>query len=86
MLISIDDLRPDIGSYGHPVAKTPNLDDFAQTAMLFERAYTQSSVWAFSRCLMTGLRPSTSGITRLDQPVSKVYRCLTLIITEKSWL
>ena len=73
VLISIDDLRPDIGSYGHPVAKTPNLDDFAQTAMLFERAYTQQAQCGPSRAaLMTGLRPSTSGITRLDQPVSKV--------------
>ena len=43
ILIYVDDLRPDIGSYGHPVAKTPNLDGFAQTAMLFERAYTQQA-------------------------------------------
>ena len=71
LFISVDDLRPDIGSYGHPVAQTPNIDSFSQSAMLFEQAYTQQAVCGPSRAaLFTGLRPSSTGIKRLDQTVS----------------
>jgi arylsulfatase A-like enzyme len=64
-------LRPDLGSYGHPVAKTPRFDGFAETALLFEKAYTQQAVCGPSRAaLLTGLRPSTTGIKRLDQTVT----------------
>ena len=78
LFISIDDLRPDIGSYGHPVAKTPNLDNFAKSAILFEQAYTQQAVCGPSRAaLLTGLRPSTTGIRRLDQTVSDTVPSVT---------
>jgi arylsulfatase A-like enzyme len=71
LFISVDDLRPDLGSYGHPVAKTPRFDGFAETALLFEKAYTQQAVCGPSRAaLLTGLRPSTTGIKRLDQTVT----------------
>ena len=71
LFISVDDLRPDIGSYGHPVAQTPNIDSFSQSALLFEQAYTQQAVCGPSRAaLFTGLRPSSTGIKRLDQTVS----------------
>ena len=71
LFISVDDLRPDLGSYGHPVAKTPRFDGFAETALLFEQAYTQQAVCGPSRAaLLTGLRPSTTGIKRLDQTVT----------------
>ena len=80
LLISIDDLRPDLGSYGHPVAKTPSLDSFAQSGLLFEQAYTQQAICGPSRAsLMTGLRPATTGIKRLDQTVSStVPKVVTL--------
>jgi hypothetical protein len=38
VFIAIDDLRPDIRSYGHPVGRTPNLDSFSRSALLFEQA------------------------------------------------
>ena len=78
LFISVDDLRPDIGSYGHPVAKTPNLDNFSKSAVLFEQAYTQQAVCGPSRAaLLTGLRPSTTGIKRLDQTVSGTLPSIT---------
>jgi arylsulfatase A-like enzyme len=78
MFISVDDLRPDIGSYGHPVAKTPNLDNFSKSAVLFEQAYTQQAVCGPSRAaLLTGLRPSTTGIKRLNQTVSGTLPSIT---------
>lgn len=78
LFISVDDLRPDIGSYGHPVAQTPNIDSFSQSALLFEQAYTQQAVCGPSRAaLLTGLRPSTTGIRRLDQTVSGTLPSVT---------
>lgn len=72
LLILVDDLRPDIGAYGHPTAQTPNMDVLARSGMVFERAYTQQAVCAPSRAaLMTGLRPETTGITTLEQPLDK---------------
>ena len=80
LLISIDDLRPDLGSYGHPVAKTPSLDAFAKSSVLFEKAYSQQAVCGPSRAaLLTGLRPSTTGIKTLKQSVSDTVPNITTL-------
>ena len=80
LLISIDDLRPDLGSYGHPVAKTPSLDAFAESSVLFEKAYSQQAVCGPSRAaLLTGLRPSTTGIKTLKQSVSATVPNITTL-------
>lgn len=72
LFISIDDLRPDIAAYGHPVAHTPNMDAFADSGLLFESAYTQQAVCAPSRAaVMSGLRPDTTGIQTLRQPLDE---------------
>lgn len=72
LFILLDDLRPDIGVYGNPVAQTPNMDALAASGLVFEHAYTQQAVCGPSRAaLMTGLRPDTTGITTLNQPVDK---------------
>ncbi len=72
LFISIDDLRPDIAAYGHPVAVTPNMDAFAASGLLFESAYTQQAVCAPSRAaVMSGLRPDTTGIQTLQQPLDE---------------
>jgi hypothetical protein len=34
LLVIVDDLRPEIGSYGQKHVKTPHLDRFASTALL----------------------------------------------------
>ena len=80
LLISIDDLRPDLASYGHPVAKTPSLDAFAESSVLFEKAYSQQAVCGPSRAaLLTGLRPSTTGIKTLKQSVSAAVPNITTL-------
>lgn len=73
LLIIVDDLRTDIGVYGDSQANTPHIDELAQRGIVFERAYAHQAICAPSRAsLLTGLRPKTTGIRRLDQPVSEL--------------
>ena len=58
LFITIDDLRPELGSYGAQVI-TPNLDRFANGAVQFNRAYCQQGVCGASRLsMMSGLYPT----------------------------
>jgi len=64
LFIAVDDLRPELGCYGSPVAITPNLDRLATDGLLFKRAYCQEAICRPSRAsLMTGARPDTTGLT-----------------------
>jgi choline-sulfatase len=64
LFIAVDDLNDWIGCLGgHPDAQTPNLDRLADRGMLFTRAYCPAPLCNPSRtAVMTGLRPSTSGV------------------------
>jgi iduronate 2-sulfatase len=63
LLICVDDLKPLLGCYGDPHAKTPHLDRLAKRSVVMEAAYCNQAVCAPSRhALMTGLRPQTLGI------------------------
>ena len=72
LLVIVDDLRPELGCYGVPHARTPHLDAFADTAVRFSRAYCQVPTCGASRAsLFTGLRPGrrrfTTHLTRVDE-------------------
>ena len=70
LFIAIDDLNDWIGCLGgHPQAKTPNLDRLAGRGVLFTHAYCSAPACNPSRAsLMTGIRPSTSGVYHNNQP------------------
>ncbi|MEM9527731.1 MAG: sulfatase, partial [Bacteroidota bacterium] len=63
LFIAIDDLRPELGCYGSPIAITPNLDKLASQGLRFNRAYCQQAICSPSRAsIMTGARPESTGI------------------------
>ncbi len=60
LFICVDDLRPALGCYGDPIAKTPNIDRLAEKGTVFERAYCQQGVCSPSRLsMLAGLRPDS---------------------------
>ncbi|WP_146400927.1 sulfatase [Planctomycetes bacterium CA13] len=64
LFIAVDDLRPELGCYGSPIAVTPNMDKLASQGLRFNRAYCQQAICGPSRAsIMTGARPDTIGIT-----------------------
>ena len=63
LFIAIDDLRPQLGGYGHPDIHSPNIDALGQSGTVFNRAYCQQAVCNPSRAsLMTGLRPDSGRV------------------------
>jgi uncharacterized sulfatase len=64
LLLMSDDLAATLGCYGHPQAKTPNLDALSARGILFERAYCQFPHCNPSRSsMLSGLRPNTTRVT-----------------------
>lgn len=80
LLICVDDLKPLLGCYGDPLAKTPNIDRLANSGMLFRNAYCNQAVCSPSRnALLTGYRPQTLGIYDLGTHFRKSNPdCVTL--------
>lgn len=75
LLIYVDDLGlGDLGSYGHPVLQTPNIDALAAGGLKLSNYYAPSALCSPSRAgLLTGRHPYRTGIKSWIPEDSGVY-------------
>ncbi|NIJ55076.1 sulfatase [Dyadobacter arcticus] len=70
LFIAVDDMNDWVGPFGgYSGIKTPNIDKLAKKGVSFTRAYCAAPACNPSRtALLTGVRPSTSGVYHNNQP------------------
>ena len=67
LLLYMDDLRPQLGSYGNEIIKSPNIDKFASTSIKFNNAYANVPVCGASRAsMLTGMYPTKNRYINYD--------------------
>ena len=75
LLIVSEDNGPELGCYGDPYARTPNLDRLAAEGVRFENAFVPYAICSPSRaCFLTGLLPHQNGQIGLATHKFAMYR------------
>lgn len=71
VFIVADDVAwDDIGAFGHPTIRTPNLDVFARMGMRLTQAFLTTSSCSPARCsILTGRYPHSTGAADLHAPL-----------------
>lgn len=67
VFIAVDDLRPELNTYGATHISSPNIDALARNGVQFEQAHCQVAVCTPSRTsVLTGYRPDGSGAVKFE--------------------
>lgn len=72
-----EDNSPLLGCYGDPIARTPNIDKFAEKGVRFDNAYANAPVCAPSRStIITGVYPTSMGTQhmRCENQIPEAFR------------
>ena len=78
LLIVSEDNGPELGAYGDPYARTPNLDQLAAEGVRFDRAFVAQAGCSPSRAsFLTGLYPHQNGQLGLATWGFRMYRADT---------
>jgi iduronate 2-sulfatase len=63
LFLMSDDLRPDLGCYGHPQVQSPHIDGLAKVGVRFDGAYVQYPLCNPSRSsMLNGRHPLSTGV------------------------
>lgn len=83
-LITIDTLRADhVHCYGYEGIRTPALDQLAEQGIRFTQAFTPSPITNSSHTsIMTGLLPSSHGVSDFGVPLATKYPTLAELLTK----
>ena len=86
-LITIDTLRADhVHCYGYENIQTPALDELAKDGIRFSQAFTPSPITNTSHTsILTGLLPSSHGVTDFAVPLAPSHPTLAELLKEKGY-
>jgi N-sulfoglucosamine sulfohydrolase len=87
IVIIADDVSwDDLGCYGHPHIRTPNLDRMAKKGTRFTQAFLTTSSCSPSRCsILTGRYPHNTGAGELHQPLPKEQVLLSSLLRQAGY-
>ncbi|MCJ7524309.1 MAG: sulfatase-like hydrolase/transferase [Candidatus Aminicenantes bacterium] len=87
VLVTLDTLRADrLGCYGYAAARTPVLDAFASSSLLFEQATTASNNTLPSHvAILCGQHPRRLGVPRNGFEVPPTQRGLAVLLAERGY-
>ena len=86
-LVTIDTLRADhVHCYGYESIQTPALDSLAKDGIRFALAFTPSPITNTSHAsILTGLLPSTHGVTDFAVPLAPTHTTLAELLKNKGY-
>lgn len=74
LFIAIDDLKPLMGTYDHPIIKTPHIDKLASQGYVLKNNHCQQAVCGPSRAsVLTGKRPDYTQIWDLKTLIRDIH-------------
>jgi arylsulfatase A-like enzyme len=81
ILVMADDMGwAQTGYYGHPLVKTPNLDDMASSGLRMDRFYSGAPSCTPTRAtVMTGRTNDRTGAARVGDSINKVHDGVSLV-------
>ncbi len=89
LLITLDDLGIQVGTYGHPYVRTPNIDKLADQGIQFENAWVTQPGCSPSRgSIMTGLYPHQNGLVglaHLGYKMDKPYPTIPALLKQAGY-